>query len=537
MRSDPSVAQRLGRILERLTHQSGRLSRTTAYGSLLLGRVSESVPRRRLRIQIILTVFIVTVNLIGIALTFLLVVVAFPEPSVFDDVPHWLPFIITPAYVVVAVAFGTWWIHFRTIRDLRWAIEGRTPTPREQRSAFTTPWRIALAHLALWGTGAVLLTALYGRYDTDFIPRVLLTVAFCGVVVATTCYLSAEFALRPVAAQALAVGPPPRRLAPGIMGRTLTVWTLCSGMPMIGISLIALFSLQLGNLTQRQLEIAVLITSVASLVVGFLLMWILAWLTTTPVRVVRAALRRVEEGDLSATVVVFDGTELGELQRGFNSMAAGLRERERVRDLFGSHVGREVAAAAEQQRTTLGGEERHVAVVFVDVVGSTKLVSTRPPMEVVALLNRFFAVIVEEVDRHHGLVNKFEGDAALAVFGAPVHLDSPEDDALAATRAIAKRLAREVPECPARIGVAAGLVVAGNVGANERFEYTVIGEPVNEAARLSELARSEPSRALASAATVGAASDTEQRFWRLGRPVRLRGYDDRVQIASLRGGG
>ena len=107
MRSDPSVAQRLGRILERLTHQSGRLSRTTAYGSLLLGRVSESVPRRRLRIQIILTVFIVTVNLIGIALTFLLVVVAFPEPSVFDDVPHWLPFIITPAYVVVAVAFGT----------------------------------------------------------------------------------------------------------------------------------------------------------------------------------------------------------------------------------------------------------------------------------------------------------------------------------------------------------------------------------------------------------------------------------------------
>ena len=164
------------------------------------------------------------------------------------------------------------------------------------------------------------------------------------------------------------------------------------------------------------------------------------------------------------------------------------------------------------------------------------VVSTKPAMEVVELLNRFFAVIVEEVDRHRGLVNKFEGDAALAVFGAPVALDNPEDDALAATRTIAQRLIREVPECPARIGVAAGQVVAGNVGARERFEYTVIGEPVNEAARLAELARSEPSRALASASTVAAASEREQRFWRLGKPVRLRGYAERVQIASLLGG-
>jgi adenylate cyclase len=107
------------------------------------------------------------------------------------------------------------------------------------------------------------------------------------------------------------------------------------------------------------------------------------------------------------------GTELGELQRGFNSMVDGLKERERVRDLFGRHVGREVAAAAEQQRPKLGGEERHAAVVFVDIIGSTQLVTGRPAVEVAGLLNRFFAVIVEEVDRHLGLVNKFEGDAAL----------------------------------------------------------------------------------------------------------------------------
>jgi adenylate cyclase len=290
------------------------------------------------------------------------------------------------------------------------------------------------------------------------------------------------------------------------------------------------------SLGQRQLAIAVLFTASVSLVVGFLLMWVSAWLTATPVRLVRSALRRVEKGDLDAEVVVFDGTELGELQRGFNSMVDGLREREQVRDLFGRHVGREVAAAAEQKLPRLGGEERHVGVLFIDIVGSTKLVTSRPPIEVVELLNRFFAVIVEEVDRNGGLVNKFEGDAALAVFGTPVALECPEDATLSATRAIVRRLRQEVPETPARIGVASGTVVAGNVGAKERFEYTVIGEPVNEAARLAELARSEPGRALASALTVAAASEREQRFWRLGRPVRLRGYDERVEVARLIGG-
>ena len=311
----------------------------------------------------------------------------------------------------------------------------------------------------------------------------------------------------------------------------MTVWMLVSGAPMIGIGLTAMFSLLLKNLTRTQLEVAIIIISLAALVSGFLLMWILAWLTATPVRIVRSALKRVEDGDLSANLVVFDGTELGELQRGFNSMVNGLRERERVRDLFGRHVGREVAAAAELQRPTLGGEERHVAVLFVDIVQSTQLVSTLPPIEVVELLNRFFAVVVEEVDRHRGIVNKFEGDATLAIFGAPVTLDNPEDDALAAARTIMRRLAREVPECPAGIGVTAGQVVAGNVGANERFEYTVIGGPVNEAARLSELAKTGDSRVLASAAAVENAGEQERAHWVLGDEVTLRGHDQPTRLA------
>lgn len=531
MTAKKSVAHRLGRVLETVTRQSGRLPDTPEYGSWLLGKPSESQLRRRIRIQLILTVFILFTNMLGIGVALLMITVAIPVPSVFTDAPAWLTFGVAPAYIVFALLVGTTWVTARIVKSLRWAIEERTPTRDDQRNVFRAPWRVTKMLLLLWGAGTALLTTLYGLVDPTFIPRFLFAVGFSGIVVAAGCYLITEFALRPVAAQALEAGRPPRRLGHGIMGRTMTVWLLGSGVPVVGILVIAIFALSLRNLTPTQFAVAVMILAIVTLIIGWILMWLLAWLTATPVRVVRAALQRVEQGDLDCNLVVFDGTELGELQRGFNSMVAGLREREQVRDLFGRHVGREVAAAAEQQRPKLGGEERHVAVIFVDIIGSTQLVTGRPATEVVDLLNRFFAVIVEEVDRHHGFVNKFEGDAALAVFGAPNRLDNPEAEALAAGRAIARRIREEVPECEAGIGVASGEAVAGNVGARERFEYTVIGEPVNEAARLCELAKTQPGHLLASSDSVARAGNSESAHWTLGDTVTLRGHDEPTRLA------
>jgi adenylate cyclase len=531
-----TISQRLGRVLERMTQQSGRLQETPAYGSYLLGGVSESPSRRRVRIQTILTVVIGVANLVGISFAILLVTVAFPTPSVFTDAPKWLTFGVVPAYILCALAVGTFWITRRTVVALRWAIEDRTPDSTDERNTFMAPLRVAVVTLILWGVGAALMTTLYGLANTFFIPQELFSVSFCGLIVSTACYLFTEFALRPVAAQALEAGPPPQRLAQGIMGRTMAVWVLGSGLPVVGIALTAIFALALRNLNETQFAVAVLIIATATLTFGFLLMWVLSWLVATPVRMVRAALKRVEQGNLRGDLVAFDGTELGELQRGFNAMVNGLRERERVRDLFGRHVGREVAAAAERERPKLGGEERHVAVLFVDIISSTQLVTKRPADEVVQLLNRFFAVIVDEVDCHCGIVNKFEGDATLAVFGAPNRLEQPEDQALSAARAIAERLENEVSEIRAGIGVAAGEVVAGNVGTKERFEYTVIGEPVNEAARLSELAKNKPSRLLASSDTVEAASEEERAHWKIGRRVKLRGHDEPTRLATLASG-
>ena len=188
---------------------------------------------------------------------------------------------------------------------------------------------------------------------------------------------------------------------------------------------------------------------------------------------------------------IYDASELGLLQAGFNDMVRDLSERQRLRDLFGRYVGEDVARRALERGTELGGQERDVAVLFVDLVGSTQLAATRPPAEVVHLLNEFFRVVVDTVGRHGGFVNKFQGDAALAIFGAPIEHPDASGGALAAARELHDELLPVIGSAEFGIGVSSGRAIAGHIGAQARFEYTVIGDPVNEAARLTELAKLE----------------------------------------------
>ncbi|HYP48982.1 MAG TPA: adenylate/guanylate cyclase domain-containing protein [Thermoleophilaceae bacterium] len=175
---------------------------------------------------------------------------------------------------------------------------------------------------------------------------------------------------------------------------------------------------------------------------------------------------------------------------------------------------------------------RDVAVMFADVIGSTALAASRPPTEVVALLNAFFAQVVKVTESNGGWVNKFEGDGALCVFGTPTPLELPARHGLRAARVLHELLARELPQLKAGIGVSAGPAVAGNVGAEERYEYTVIGDPVNEAARLCELAKRRPGHLLTSAEALELAGPEERRHWQLADQVSLRGRPEPTQVAA-----
>jgi adenylate cyclase len=206
-------------------------------------------------------------------------------------------------------------------------------------------------------------------------------------------------------------------------------------------------------------------------------------------------------------------------------------EQRRLRELFVRYVGEDVVSRALEHGGEMGGQERDVAVLFVDLVGSTALVGAQRPGEVVALLNEFFRIVVDVVNRHGGFVNKFEGDAALAVFGAPRSHQDGAGAALTAARELRDELVGALRCTGFGIGVSAGLAFAGDVGARERLEYTVIGDPVNEAARLSELAKSQVGRVVASERTVRTALDAEGLRWNIGELVELRGRTTATRVA------
>jgi class 3 adenylate cyclase len=378
--------------------------------------------------------------------------------------------------------------------------------------------------------GMGVFTLLYGLVDPKLISKVSITVFLSGVVVCTSSYLLSEFALRPVAARALSTAPQRKAAGVGITMRSILIWSL-GATPIIGLMLVAVFALVREDVSSTRLAISILAVGVLAIAVGFLLMLMNTRAMVAPIRSVTAALAKVQRGDLDSEVLVFDGTELGMLQSGFNRMVEDVRERERIKDLFGRHVGEDVARAAMSRQTALGGEVRDVAVLFIDVVGSTSIAAEKPPEEVVKLLNRFFAVVVDEVNDHGGFVNKFEGDAALAIFGAPEELLDAAGCALATARTIMARLKVDVPGLEAGLGVSAGPAVAGNVGAEDRFEYTVIGDPVNEGARLSETAKTVDGHVVAAMRAVEAASPSEAAHWKPLKEVSLRGRTEPTRIA------
>jgi adenylate cyclase len=310
-------------------------------------------------------------------------------------------------------------------------------------------------------------------------------------------------------------------------------WSLGTGIPLLGILVLATAAWIDPTEDRTLLAAATTLLAAVGIAVGSVAISVAARAVADPIAAVRRAMARVEEGEYDARVPVDDGSEVGLLEAGFNSMAAGLQERERLRDLFGRHVGREVAEAALERDgdVELGGELREVAVVFVDVIGSTRLAIRRPPHEVVALLNRFFSIVVDEVEEQSGWVNKFEGDAALCVFGAPTAMSDSAGAALRCARSIHRRLQGELDGAAAAIGVSAGPAVAGNVGTEARFEYTVIGDPVNEAARLCELAKRRSDRVLASEAVLRRAEPDEAELWELRDSVLLRGREQETRVA------
>ena len=444
-----------------------------------------------LRTQVYVTLAVWFANLVGAIVVFVYASWVVPTPDLDNATEVRLVNLVAfGIYLAFALPVGGLWGARRLRAIGRWLREERGPNEREQRQILRAPLRIALVNAALWLLATVVFAVLNATFSLRLALVVAITVALGGVTTSAFAYLASERLFRAAAARALAAGAPERPVVPGVTARALLAWALGTGVPAFGLLLAGVFALTWAQVTRAELAITALGLAGIAFFVGLLITLLTARATADPVLSVRRALRRVERGDLDAEVPVYDASELGLLQAGFNRMVDGLRERERIRQAFGTYVDHDVAERILEEGTSLEGEEVEVTLLFLDVRDFTGYVERSDAREVVSVLNRLFERAVSIVHERGGHVDKFIGDGLLAVFGAPRREPRHADCALKAALAIADAVEEEFSgDLSIGLGLSSGKVVAGNVGGAGRLEFSVIGDAVNVAARAEEATR------------------------------------------------
>ncbi len=274
---------------------------------------------------------------------------------------------------------------------------------------------------------------------------------------------------------------------------------------LVGDKPLPLGSIHLG-LSQAQVNLAItemrrqlVLFSVLGLAFASAVAYLLASFFVRPVDALVAGVRAIGDGRLEQEIRLQRKDELGVLTSAFNSMAAKLREKDFVEKTFERYVSKPLAREilSHRHELKLGGEEKEVTILFSDIRGFTTLAEELSPTAVVELLNEYFSRMVKVVGHFEGMVDKFMGDAVLALFGAPMSVGNEALRAVCCALAMQKSIAQfnragvEQGRQPIAIGIGinTGPVVAGNVGSALRMEYTVIGDSVNIASRLQSLAK------------------------------------------------
>ncbi|MCP9623112.1 adenylate/guanylate cyclase domain-containing protein [Nocardia otitidiscaviarum] len=400
-----------------------------------------------------------------------------------------------------------------------WLDQRRKPTEAEARRLLTLPITITARALAIWMPGVIIAATLFANATTGpDLAVVLAMFTFGGLESAAVTYLVVDRLIRPTIPTVAEVLGGTTHWSSTVLVRVLVTFAVTGAVPLF--MLITVLADPVPSPDDR-IRTGIYL-AIVGLSAGVVATAALARAVATPMHTLRMALDRIARGDLDVRVPIGSASELGRLELSVNELAANLSERERMRTVFGRHVGAEVAERALAGGADLTGDMRVVTALFVDVTGSVALSTELPPDAFVAKLNRLLSTVVAATEDNHGLVNKFEGDAALCIFGAPISLSDNATPALRAARRIRDEVAA-AGELDIGIGVARGLVFAGDIGADTRLEFTVIGDAVNEAARLTTEAKRAPRRILASRAVIDAAADYERSRWTLHETILLRG--------------
>jgi adenylate cyclase len=395
---------------------------------------------------------------------------------------------------------------------VRW-LEGQRDAEATQGAwtvAVSVPWQMVRREVAsaplgvLWWLNAVA-WSIYAALELDFPVYAGLALIVGSLVYSAyqmvVRFFGVERLMRPVLDEIARHLPDEGGIeAPGIPLRL----RLLAALPAINV-ITAVFVtgvVGVGSNDLSDLALAVVIAFGVASTVSLGLTLLVSNSVTYPIKRLFSATERVAEGDFRVRVPVVTTDETGGLTRAFNRMVAGLAERDRIREAFGTYVDREVAEHILREGTSLEGEEVEVTMMFIDVRDFTGFAERATAPEVVATINRLFERAVPIIHVHKGHVDKFVGDGLLAVFGAPRRQTDHADQALAASLEIERAVAEEFGgQLQIGIGLNSGIVVAGNVGGAGRLEFSVIGDPVNVAARVEAATRHTGDTILISART------------------------------------
>jgi adenylate cyclase len=451
----------------------------------------------------------------------------------FDDRELIVLLIITEALTVLGLSFG----FLRAIPRMR-PLKAWITGARDERSslaawdsAVNLPIRVfkedVTTALAVAGLPSVVLVIVVADLEwTSFFP-LLVVGAVATTYAAVLQYFAIEIGMRPVVSDLVRCLPDEfsfERTGLSMRAKLLTLIPLTS----------VLTGMVVAAITGRDsLGVALLVVLGVAFSIALELTLLLSDSLLRPITALLRGQRAIESGDYDVRVPVTTSDDLGELCDGFNRMAAGLAERERIREAFGTYLDREVAEYILTQGVNPAGVEVDVSILFCDVRNFTQFASDAEATEVVSALNRLFEVIVPIVAEHGGHIDKFMGDGLLAVFGAPEPYEDHADRALAAgCEIVAAVESVAAGELRVGVGINSGRVVAGSIGGAGRLNFSVIGDAVNVAARVEAETHATGDTLLLTGATRVALRRTEVELTSRGH-VRLKGKAEPIELFAV----
>ncbi len=416
---------------------------------------------------------------------------------------------------------------------------------RRLKTFLSIPLVFSLATVIGWGVNFLIevVTLLYVRSHFGIsISKLLLTslvyMVFSIVTVFTISYLQLDLINRKFALPRLFPEGHLSNISGAPKSQFALLFVLCfSVMTLLPVFYLCSSAVSIQQNNGLEVHKGMLIMAAVFVAISLGITIALTLLITHPLKELTAQAQKIQNGDYDSKVKFVSNDELGVLADSFNDMATSLAEKEFMRATFGKIVDPSVRDYLMSGNVTLGGELRDVTVLFCDIRSFTSMSERMQPEQVVSLLNEYFTSLSKCITDNHGIVNKYIGDAVMAIFGAPAESVNHAYDAFCAARDMRSALVIlnehfakiDRPSLSFGIGIHSGSVLAGNIGAQNRMEYTVIGDTVNTASRIESLCKTYHTDLLLSEETVQRMGLTEGTFTLVDQ-TEIRGKQKKIKL-------